>query len=69
MWITLASTPCSTHFSFQQTTHQHFVTESALYELAKYGIKYSAQLSAALDENGLTDTAQTFKDIVKGLSP
>eukprot|EP00731_Ephydatia_muelleri_P001990 Em0001g1990a len=51
------------------TTHQHFVTESALYELAKYGIKYSAQLSAALDENGLTDTAQTFKDIVKGLSP
>lgn len=59
------------HFppSLQQTNQQYFVTESALYELAKYGIMYSAEVAAALNEDGLTDTVQTFQDVVKGLNP
>ncbi|KAL5475138.1 hypothetical protein EMCRGX_G027197 [Ephydatia muelleri] len=52
-----------------QANQQYFVSESALYELAKYGVMYSAEVVAALSEDGLTDTVQTFEEVVNGLNP
>ncbi|KAL5475143.1 hypothetical protein EMCRGX_G027206 [Ephydatia muelleri] len=55
--------------SAMPANQQYFVTESALYELAKYGIMYSAHMVAALNEDGLSDRVQVFEEVVKGLTP
>eukprot|EP00731_Ephydatia_muelleri_P021672 Em0014g263a len=62
-------TPSSKLLYVNEANQQYFVSESALYELAKYGVMYSAEVVAALSEDGLTDTVQTFEEVVNGLNP